>query len=58
MDIGSPELAKVFELEKPQVVNHHAAQISVTISAREPIRDATINGLGLLNVLECSRAAR
>jgi UDP-glucose 4-epimerase len=57
MNIGSPELAKVFELEKPQVVNHHAAQISVTISAREPMRDATVNGLGLLNVLECSRAA-
>ena len=57
MNIGSPELAKVFELEKPQVVNHHAAQISVTVSAREPLRDATVNGLGLLNVLECSRGA-
>ena len=58
MNIGSPELRKVFEIEKPQVVNHHAAQISVTISAREPVRDATVNGLGLLNVLECSVAAK
>ncbi|MGO9310332.1 MAG: NAD-dependent epimerase/dehydratase family protein [Spirochaetia bacterium] len=58
MNIGSPELKKVFEIEKPQIVNHHAAQISVTISAREPVRDATVNGLGLLNVLECSVAAR
>ena len=57
MNIGAPELAKVFEIEKPQVVNHHAAQISVTVSARNPVRDATVNGLGLLNVLECSRAA-
>jgi UDP-glucose 4-epimerase len=57
MNIGSPELPKVFELEKPQLVNHHAAQISVTVSSREPLRDATVNGLGLLNVLECSRAA-
>ena len=57
MNIGSPELSKVFEIEKPQVVNHHAAQISVTVSAREPVRDATVNGLGLLNVLECSRSA-
>ena len=40
------------------MVNHHAAQISVTISARNPVRDATVNGLGLLNVLECSRAAK
>jgi UDP-glucose 4-epimerase len=57
MNIGSPELRKVFEIEKPDVVNHHAAQISVTVSTREPMRDATVNGLGLLNVLECSRAA-
>ncbi len=57
MNIGSPELAKVFEIEKPDVVNHHAAQISVVVSARDPLLDATVNGLGLLNVLECSRAA-
>ena len=54
MNVGAPELRKVFEIEKPDVVNHHAAQISVTVSAREPVRDATVNGLGLLNVLECS----
>jgi UDP-glucose 4-epimerase len=57
MNICSPELAKVFEIEKPQAVNHHAAQISVTVSMREPVRDASVNGLGLLNVLECSRLA-
>jgi UDP-glucose 4-epimerase len=57
MNIGAPELAKVFEIEKPDVVNHHAAQASVTISTREPVRDAAVNGMGLLNVLECSRAA-
>ncbi len=57
MNIGAPELSKVFEIEKPQVVNHHAAQISVTVSARQPVEDARINGLGVLNVLECSRAA-
>jgi UDP-glucose 4-epimerase len=57
MSIGSPELAKVFQIEKPDVVNHHAAQISVVVSTRDPMRDATINGLGLLNVLECSRIA-
>jgi UDP-glucose 4-epimerase len=57
MNVGSAELRKVFEIEKPQIVNHHAAQISVTVSVREPVRDATVNGLGLLNVLECSRAS-
>jgi len=57
MNISAPELAKVFEVEKPQIVNHHAAQVSVTVSARDPLRDATVNGLGLLNVLERSRTA-
>jgi UDP-glucose 4-epimerase len=57
MNIGNPELAKVFEIEKPDVVNHHAAQISVVVSARDPLRDARVNALGLLNVLECSSAA-
>jgi UDP-glucose 4-epimerase len=57
LDIGAPELQKVFELEKPDIVNHHAAQISVTISARDPVRDARVNALGFLNVLDCSRRA-
>jgi UDP-glucose 4-epimerase len=41
-------------LENPQVINHHAAQISVTASSRDPIGDARINAQGLLNVLQCS----
>ena len=55
MNICSPELEKVFAIEKPEIVNHHAAQISVTMSARDPVTDARVNALGLLNVLECSR---
>jgi UDP-glucose 4-epimerase len=57
MSVGASELRRIFEIERPDVVNHHAAQISVTVSVREPVRDATINGIGLLNVLECSRQA-
>jgi UDP-glucose 4-epimerase len=57
MNIGSAELERVFEIEKPDIVNHHAAQISVVVSARDPQMDARINALGLLNVLECSRRA-
>jgi UDP-glucose 4-epimerase len=34
------------------LVNHHAAQIDVRISVNDPKRDATINVLGFLNVLE------
>jgi UDP-glucose 4-epimerase len=57
MDIASPLLEKVFQTEKPDVVDHHAAQMSVTLSARDPVLDAKINSLGLLNVLENSRKA-
>jgi len=53
-DIGAPELEKIFEIEKPDIVNHHAAQISVTVSARDPVKDARTNVLGLLNLLNCT----
>ena len=54
-DVGSPGLDAIFESERPDVVDHHAAQISVTASARDPLADARVNALGTLNVLECSR---
>ncbi len=52
LDICSKELDKVFEIEKPEIVNHHAAQISVPVSAKEPLLDAEINAKGFLNLLE------
>lgn len=51
MDIRSKELEKVFELERPEVVSHYAAQISVPASVENPTLDAEINVMGLLNVL-------
>ena len=44
-------VAKVFGDFQPDVVTHQAAQTSVSISAREPVRDAEINILGSLNIL-------
>lgn len=56
LDIGSPEMRRLLELEAPEVVSHHAAQISVTLSTREPLTDARTNALGFLNLLEaCAR---
>jgi UDP-glucose 4-epimerase len=48
-------LKEIFEKEKPTVVNHHAAQISVRRSVEDPRLDCQINLLGLLNILELSR---
>lgn len=55
LDIRSPELEAVFAQEKPDVVNHHAAQIDVRRSVADPLFDASVNILGSLNVLECAR---
>lgn len=53
VDVCSPELDQVFVLEKPDLVNHHAAQISVPLSIEDPLRDAEINLKGLINLLQC-----
>jgi UDP-glucose 4-epimerase len=52
MDIRDEAIARVFADFKPEIVNHHAAQHSVAISTRDPIYDAQVNVVGLLNVLE------
>jgi UDP-glucose 4-epimerase len=44
----------VFKIEKPDLVNHHAAQISVTVSSHNPILDSQVNSQGLLNILQSS----
>ncbi|MBI3334887.1 MAG: NAD-dependent epimerase/dehydratase family protein [Candidatus Portnoybacteria bacterium] len=55
LDILHPRLAAVFEKEKPRVVFHYAAQISVQRSIRDPKGDAKVNIVGSLNVLEQCR---
>lgn len=42
----------VFERETPSIISHHAAQAQVRASVANPQRDAQINILGLLNILE------
>ena len=54
VDIRSPELEKVFEAERPEVVDHHAAQMDVRRSVADPVYDADINILGGLNILNLS----
>jgi UDP-glucose 4-epimerase len=50
-DIRSEEMAKIFEAERPEVVDHHAAQMDVRRSVADPIYDADINVIGGLNLL-------
>ena len=45
-------LADIFRKEKPEVVIHHAAQISVRNSVQDPLNDMEINIRGSLRLLE------
>jgi UDP-glucose 4-epimerase len=51
MDVTDPDIDRIFLQEKFDLVNHHAAQIDVRISVRDPLLDAQINILGTLNLL-------
>jgi len=55
IDIRSPELRSIFECERPEYVNHHAAHIDVRRSLEDPLYDASVNVLGSINLLECCR---
>jgi UDP-glucose 4-epimerase len=54
VDIRDQKLVEVFEKEQPQVICHHAAQHSVKISVDDPVHDAQVNILGLINLLQCA----
>ncbi|MFC1906247.1 NAD-dependent epimerase/dehydratase family protein [Chloroflexota bacterium] len=55
MSICDTELVNVFKQERPEIVIHHAAQISVIRSVADPILNAQENILGSLNIiLNCS----
>lgn len=55
-DINNIDALKIiFQIEKPEVVYHFAAQIDVQTSVKKPAFDANINILGTINILECSR---
>jgi UDP-glucose 4-epimerase len=55
MDIESPDIERVFQEENPDFVIHQAAQSSVPVSVHNPVRDAEINIVGTINLLEAAR---
>jgi UDP-glucose 4-epimerase len=54
-DLAKADLKTIFERERFDIVNHHAAQASVPVSVKDPIEDARINVMGLLNLMEAAR---
>src|SRR5947208_2003596 len=55
VDIRDAALDGIFAEERPEVVCHHAAQVSVRRSVEAPQADAEINVLGSLNVFGAAR---
>lgn len=55
LDIRAPELEELLERVRPDVVNHHAAQINVRTSVADPLFDTSINVMGSIALLEACR---
>ncbi|WP_449601518.1 NAD-dependent epimerase/dehydratase family protein [Paenibacillus sp. Marseille-Q9583] len=52
LDINSPKLVDIFVEFQPEIVIHHAAQVSVSKSLVDPLLDQELNIRGTLNLLQ------
>ena len=52
ISISDPRLANIIQKESIEVINHHAAQISVSDSVKNPVKDAESNIIGTLQLLQ------
>jgi UDP-glucose 4-epimerase len=57
LDILDPKTAELIRAERPDVLNHHAAQMDVRRSVADPLFDARTNILGTITLLEAARQA-
>ena len=55
VDITSTALERVVAKAEPEIVLHLAAQIDVRRSVEDPVKDAMVNVVGTVNLLEASR---
>lgn len=54
IDIREKQLQRIFQDERIDIVNHHAAQMDVRKSVADPMFDASVNIIGTLNIMENS----
>ena len=55
LDVASPDAARLIIDVKPDVLNHHAAQMDVRRSVADPTFDARVNIIGFVNLLEACK---
>jgi UDP-glucose 4-epimerase len=58
VDIASEQAAALVGAIKPDVLNHHAAQMDVRHSVADPMFDARVNILGFVNLLEAGKRSQ
>ncbi len=56
-DIGSETAREAVRTFRPEIINHHAAQINVRRSVQDPVFDAQVNILSPLRLFETARTA-
>ncbi len=56
-DIGGEGIRALFERERFDCIDHHAAQMNVRRSVEDPVFDARVNILGSLNLLQAAVAS-
>lgn len=54
MDITDPRVDEVFNQERFDVLNHHAAHMELRVSVEDPLKDATTNIIGSVRLLEAA----
>jgi UDP-glucose 4-epimerase len=55
IDIREPAVASVVQRFRPDVINHHAAQMNVRVSVDDPCLDAEINVLAMVRILQAGK---
>ena len=57
LDVRSRDFAQLIELEKPEIIDHHAAQTMVRVSTEQPEYDTQVNVQGIINLLTAATKA-
>ena len=52
LSISSPLVEQIIKTNNIEIINHHAAQISVADSVKDPVKDAESNIIGTLQLLQ------
>jgi len=55
VDLCDKESAKIVKNIKPDIINHHAAQIDVRVSVADPVNDIRVNIMSLVSLIEAAR---